>query len=572
MSLMGALEVGKSSLAAQQAALQVTGNNIANAGTAGYTRQTVDMTPAGVEQVGTNQYVGTGVNIGTIDRQTDAALEESLRQATSSQTSAQTLSNSLNQLEGTFGALNSNDLASRLSTFFNNFSTLANNPQDSGQRSIVIQGGVSLASYMQSLRTSVVGQLSTADAQISTLASQANTLTQSIATLNTQISTAEAGGGDASSLRDQRDQSLTQLASLINIRVVPQTDGSINVLVGNTPVIQGGMNRGISTKSGSDPTGQFPSTQLTFADNGDNMQVTGGQIGALIDARDNYHSPAVTAIDTIASSLINTVNSIHSQGQGLAGFSSVTGATQISDANAALNTTTIGLPSTPVNGTFNLNLTDATTGQVTTKQISVNLSGTGAPTTLASLAAAITAAGGGSVSATVTAAGQLAVTSSSSNTTFSFSDDSSGALAALGVNTFFTGSNASNISVNQTLQSDSDYLATGRDNIAGSNRNAQAIATAGGAVSAALGGKSITDYYSGYIGNLAVLSKNAADDATAQTTIQSTISAQREAISGVDMNEEAINLTKYQQAFNGSAHYIATVQAMMTALLAMIAA
>jgi flagellar hook-associated protein 1 FlgK len=570
VSLFGALQVGKSALTASQAGIQVTGNNIANAGTEGYVRQTARMSPAGSEVVGTGQRVGTGVMLQSIDRQVNESIQESLRQATSGQSGADTLNSALAQLEGTFGALNDNDLSARLDSFFNNFSTLANNPQDAGQRSVVIQGGVSLASYVQNLRTQITSQRTDLDSQIGILANQAQTLTQNIARLNGEIVSAEANGSTAGALRDQRDSSLSQLAELMDIRVVNQVDGSINVLIGSTPLVQAGTTRGVSTAQGVDPTGQYAVTNITFGDNGDPMNITGGKMGALINARDNYVTPAITTVDNLAAAIITTVNTVHSQGQGLEGYSTLTGSTQVSNATASLSSSTIGLPSIPVNGTFNFNMKDATTGLITTRQITVNLSGNGTQTTITNLAAAINAAAGGNVSATVTSTGQLSIASTSPNTTFTFSDDSSGILASLGVNTFFSGKNATNIAVNPALLANAQLLATGRDNIAGSNRNAQAIATAGGSISAALNNQSIKDYYANFIGDLAVQSKNAMDEAATTKTIHDTIFAQQQAISGVDMNEEAINLTKYQQAFNGSARYISVVNDMMNTVMGLV--
>ena len=570
MSLLGALQVGKSSLVAQQAAIQVTGNNIANAGTAGYTRETVNMAPAGTEQIGMGNAIGTGVNIASVDQQVNAALEESLRGATSDQSGAQALNTSVSQLESTFGALNDNDLSARLTTFFNSFSTLANNPQDAGQRSVVIQNGVSLSSYITDLRSKISTQRQTTETQIQTLSGQANNLVQTIADYNGQIQSAEAGGGTASALRDQRNTALSQLSQLMDIRVVPQSNGQINVLTGSTPLIQGTTARTLTSKQTTDPTGKFVSTALVFGDTGDPVSVNSGQIGALMNARDNYITPALTTLDTVANSLIGTVNSIHSQGQGLTGFSSVTGTTQVTNPAVALNTAGNGVAYLPANGTFNLNLKDAS-GNITTQQIQVNLSGNGTQTTLASLAASINAAAGGQVTATVSPAGQLTLASTSTNTSFTVSNDTSGVLASLGINTFFTGKDASTIAVNQTVVGAPDLLATGRDNIAGSNRNAQAIALAGGAASTTLGGQSLQDFYTQYIGNLASQSKTASDNSTSQQAIYTTISAQREAISGVDMNEESVNLMKYQQGFQGSARYINVVNQMMQTLLTMIA-
>jgi flagellar hook-associated protein 1 FlgK len=571
VSLLGALHTGGSSLAAQQAALQVTGNNISNAGTAGYSRQVVDLASTGPADIGNGQYTGNGVGVQSIERQVDAALNESVRGATSDQSSAQTSNSVLSQLETTFGALNDNDLASRMTDFFNSFSTLANNPSDAGQRAVVIQNGSTLASYLQQLRSQVSTIGANLDSQVTSNAQQANSLVNQIASLNKQIaSTGTAGIGATNALLDQRDQDLSQLAGLMDIKVIDQGGGNLNVLVGGMPVVEGTVSRGVQVGTTTDANGNLVQ-QLQFADNGDNMNVSGGTLGALLTAQSQDVTPALNEIDSIAAGLIQAVNQIHTQGQGSAGFTSVTGTTQVTDPTAALNapTATTGITFPPTNGTFNLYITDSS-GQTTTQQITVNLSGQGTQTTLNSLAAGITAAGGGTVSATVDSSGHLQVSSSDPNVTFGFGDDTSGALASLGVNTFFSGKNASDIAVNSVLTNNPDYLATGRDNVAGSNRNAQALALAGSAAVASLGGKSVQDSYAAYTADLATKTQTASDSVTATTSIYQSLYAQQQSISGVSLDEEAINLTQYQRAFEGSARFINVVNQMMETVMTLI--
>ncbi len=570
MSLFGALSLGGSSLAAQQAGLQVTGNNIANAGTPGYTREVANLIPGASQQVAPGQYQGTGVDVSSIQRQADEALNESLRSATTNQSGSQTLNILLGQVQTTFGALNDNDISARMTNFFNSFSGLANDPTNSAQQAVVVQNGSSLADYLQSLRGQLSTIATTAQAQIGTLVSQANTLAQSIAGLNQQISESGASGSN-NGLMDKRDQDLTQLSQIMNIRTFAQSNGVVDVLVGSMPLVQGNTSSGVSSVTTADPTGTFDTTQVTFG-NGNGINVTGGQLGSLINAQTSYLNPAVQAVDSIASGLISAVNAIHTQGQPSSGFSNVTSATQVTDPTAALNAgqAANGITFAPTNGTFNLYLTNAATGQTTTQQIGVNLSGQGTQTSLNSLAASITAAGGGTVTATVNTNGTLSIASSDSNVTFGFGEDSSGVLAGLGINTFFTGTDATNIGVNSVLTNDPSMLATGRGNIPGSNTNAQALSIAGSAGVSPLGGMSLTDFYSDYITGLATQAQNVSDDATAQTTIQQSLQAQQQSISGVSMDEEAVNLTKYQRAYEGSAQFINVVNQLMQTLLTMV--
>jgi flagellar hook-associated protein 1 FlgK len=546
----------------------VTGNNIANAGTEGYSRQVARLAPIGDTMSASGKYVGTGVGVTSIQRQVSGALNEGLRDASSEQSAADTLNAQLTQLQSTFGALNDSDISSQLTSFFNSFSTLANNPANPGQRAVVIQSGESLAENLKLLRSQVTTMRQNTQAQISTVVKTADSLAQQIATLNGQI--AAAGPQQSNALMDQRDIALSQLAEIMDIRVIDQGGGNLNVLAGSVPLVTGNVSRGITTKQVQDPTGTYDSTQVVFGDNGDEMTISGGQLGGLINARDNYITPAVATIDQLAGGLINAVNTIHSQGQGLAGFSTVIGTTQVLDPTAALNAANTGIAFPPANGSFNLYMKDAVSGQITTKQINVNLSGQGTQTTLAGLAAAITAAGGGTVTGTVSPAGKLVIASSNSNVTFGFGEDTSGTLAALGVNTFFSGSNALNISINQGLKDNPDYLATGRGNNAGSNQNAQALALAGAAAVSQLGGQGITDFYTAYIGDLASQAKTASDNASAQRAIHDTLFSQQQAISGVSMDEEAINLTQFQRAFEGSARFISVVDEMMQTVLGLV--
>jgi flagellar hook-associated protein 1 len=571
MSLLSALSLGGSSLAAQQTGLQVTGNNIANAGTDGYTRETVRLTPGGPQAVGNGQFLGTGVTVDTIQRQANEAINESLRNATSDQTGAQTLDSLLGQIEDTFGALNDNDLSARLTDFFNSFSTLATNPGNDAQRSVVVQNGASLADYLQSLRGRLTTIRTTAQTQAQALVTQANGLAAQIADLNGQIASVEAGQGQANTLRDQRDVALSQLAQILDIKVVDQGTGGMSVLVGSMPLVDGNRSRGVTATQMTDAATGFSNLQIGFADNGDKMAVTGGKLGALLNGRDDYLTPAVQTVDALAAGLINAVNTIHTQGQGQTGFSTVTGTTTVIDPAATLNAGAgaTGIAFAPKNGTFNLYITDATTGTTTTRQIAVNLAGTGTQTSLAGLAAAITAAGG-AVTGSINGAGKLVISSSDSNVTFGFGEDTSGVLAALGINTFFAGSDATNIAVNAVVLNDPSKLATGRGNVPGSNGNAQALALAGSAAVSALGGKSLTSYYANYIGALSAQARNASDNVTAQDAIHDTLLAQQQAISGVSLDEEAINLTKYQRAFQGTARFITVVDELMQTVLALV--
>src|SRR3954462_5368307 len=132
MSLLGALQAGKSALAVQQAALQVTGNNIANAGNADYTRQIATMAPALDQKIQAGMFIGTGVDLTGIKRQIDEALNARLRGSVSDNEAADTTQQWLGRGGARFNELGDQDLSTQMSTFFNSWSNLANKPQDVG--------------------------------------------------------------------------------------------------------------------------------------------------------------------------------------------------------------------------------------------------------------------------------------------------------------------------------------------------------------------------------------------------------------------------------------------------------
>src|SRR4051812_43368202 len=238
MSLLGALNAGQTALTVQQAALQVTGNNIANAGNPDYSREVVSLAPSPGQQIQPGVFIGNGVDLTAIQRQVDDALLSRLRQSMSDSSQADTNQQWLGQVESVFNALSGQDLSSQMSQFFNDWSTLAGKPTDIGQRQLVLQDGANLAGYFQNLKTQLGGLQGSIDDQLKGQAGAANNLAQKIADINSQIAVTEGGSsGQANGLRDQRDAMLKQLSGLMNITTKEQPSGVVNVYVGSEMLV-----------------------------------------------------------------------------------------------------------------------------------------------------------------------------------------------------------------------------------------------------------------------------------------------------------------------------------------------
>jgi flagellar hook-associated protein 1 len=566
MSLYGILNIGGSALAVQQAALQVTGNNLANAADPNYAEETVDESP-GIDVPGgpNGQLLGSGVSIDAIQRQVNLALQDRVNGATSDQASANALQNWAGQIQSTFNALSGTaSLSSQISTFFANWSTLASNPSETGLRANMVQNGQSLAGSINDLSGNLATISTNLQQTISQDVQQVNQLTGQIANLNGQIVAAQgASSSQANSLLDQRDADLSQLSSLVSVQTNTQPNGSVNVFLGNQPLVTDTtaqtLNSGIISNNGN------LDSQVTFA-SGAGATITSGEIGGLFQSQQLIDS-TTEAVNTVAGNLISAVNNIYSSGQGLEGYTTTTGTNSVLDPTQALSSPASGLNFPVTTGSFTLTQSNSSAGTGATQTtIFINQN-----TTLNSLAANLNTISG--IQATINN-GQLTIQSTNPDQQFTFSNDTSGALSALGINTYFTGTNAADIGVNSEVASNNSLLATAStdtDNDAGAGGangdTANAIAALLTAPQASLNGSSIGGAYDSLVENIGSAAANASGNYTTATTVQQSLSAQEESLSGVSTDQEALNMIVEQRSYQGAAEFISTINTMLQTLM-----
>ncbi|MEE9211188.1 MAG: flagellar hook-associated protein FlgK [Phycisphaeraceae bacterium] len=569
MGLSGALQIGRMGLLASQAAIEVAGNNLANIATRGYHRQEVTLVPARSQAIGPGVFVGRGVLVQQIVRQIDDALEGRLRTSISDQSQSLAQRGVLSQIEAIYNEFSGVDLSTRLGAFFNAWSELANNPQDNSLRSLVIQEGATLASFIQTLRSDLVNVRTQVDRSIDAATAAADNLLTQIEGINLQIVNAEGGtGSGAHGLRDQRDTLLAELAQFIDISTVEQPSGVVDVFVGSTPIILNGRSRGLEVRRQT-VDGQLQ-TDVVVSDDGTVVNGSSGQIGALVSSREQDINQAIQFLDDYANQLIFQVNRLHSQGQGLQGHSTVTATSRVLDTTVALNDPDAGLDFVPTHGSFRISVTQQSTGHRVTSTISVDLDGINpaGDTTLVSLAAAIDALA--DINATITADGRLQITGAGSDFEVSFSDDTSGVLAALGINTFFTGSTAFDMGVNDVILAAPVKLAAALEHLSGDNRTALALAALRDESIESLGGLSLTEMWHRHVQDYAVRLSQAQQHLEADSVVRESLQAQQQQVSGVNADEEAIDLLGFQRAYQGSARFIAVVDEMLQTLLALL--
>ncbi|HVX57540.1 MAG TPA: flagellar hook-associated protein FlgK [Candidatus Saccharimonadales bacterium] len=562
MGLSAALSIAGSSLDVFTAGMQVAGQNIANANTPGYIREQLNVA-ASVPYVKGGIVLGTGVTAQGVKQDIDKYLQLQIYAAQGDYQGANAASSTYQSLQSMLNSLGSGSLSDSLGSFINTLNTVANQPELQSSSQLAVAQGQQLVQAITTVRGQVDTMRTAQNTQVTNLVAQANSLIDQINKLNPQIVSAEAAGlnlNDAGGLRDQRYQALTQLAQLIPIKVDELPTGEDQVTMGSDFLVQGDQVRHLETYNVVDRGVQVNKVRVQTT----NTVLTGtqGQINGVMNGRDQVLGGFVDQLDQYTGNIINQFNQIFASGQGAAGFTSVTSTNAVTDPTASLNTA--GLPFTPTNGSFKVNVTNIATGATTTTTIPVDLDGIGSDTTLNSLAASLNAAG--NITATVTPDGHLSL-SAASGYQLKFSSDTSGALADLGINTFFTGSNSGNIGVNQTVVNNPSLFATGQGGGASDGSNALALAQFADQPSTALGGSSINTFYNTTITKLGQNAASQSALASGSNGYLTTLTNQQQQTSGVSLDEEAINVMTYQHAYQATARYITTVDQMLNALM-----
>ena len=578
MSLTGAMHIGSSALTASQLAIQVAGNNLANAATPGYSRQLAYLSPLRGDHSQPGLSVGQGVRVSDVRRQVDSALQSRLWVGVSNEAATAQAHDVLAQVESALNELSDSDLSSALSDFFNTWSERANLTKSSAA---VVQQGQQLAQFLQRLRGDLVSQREQVDDQIAAQVTRADAILEEVARLNGAIAEAETTGGVASDLRDQRDALITELSGYLDVSVVEQASGSIDVLVGSTPVVLGGKSRGLmvrrETRDGA------VNLKIAVAQDQRELNVTSGRLGGLLASRGTAVDGTIDTIDTLASQLIFQVNRIHSTGGNRPGLRSTTASlgTGLADRTLALNdpanATLSGLPFQAVSGGFMVRVKNSGTGAETETYIRVDLdgrdatgaAGTGDDTSAEGIRASLDGVSG--ISATFTADGRLRITADSGYE-FALADDTSSALAVLGVNSYFTGTDASDIGVRDDLATNPDQLAVGqvREGQFVANGAAMQMVQLQDRTLAGLGGRSLKDHWGDEVQRLGVATQTAATGADAASLVRQNLDAQRAAVSGVSVDEESINLLTFQRQYQGAARFISVVDQMTQTLLSIV--
>ncbi|NUM53910.1 MAG: flagellar hook-associated protein FlgK [Candidatus Hydrogenedentes bacterium] len=557
-SLFSALDIARSGMAAAQIQLDVTGNNIANVNTPGFSRQRAlleERFPA-LTAVGP---IGRGVDVANIQRIRDAFLDQAYQGQAPNLGSSSVQTQYFNLLEDVFLEPSENGFGSRLDRFFDALNDFANNVESPPVREALI----SEANAMAGSLTGLIGrfdQLRTnANEEVRNLVPEINSLADRIVDLNRQIRLAEGGGANASGLRDQRGVLVDELSRIINISSREDSSGQLHIQIGADVLVDSSGARDIIAfrNPALDPE-RNDLVELRFADNNALVDVTNGEVFGALHIRDTVIPGLDDEIDQIAAALIEQINRIHSQGNGTQNLSgTITSTNNVTGAGTAL--VSAGLPFTVTPGTFDVVVYD-NTGAPTTTTITIT-----ATTTLNDLATALNAVPNFSASVS----GQQISLGANAGFTFSFANDSTNVLPALGINGFFTGRDARSIGVNPDLEANPDWITSSfSDDVLNTGDNEAALQMAALRTALVLdsGTATISDFYQSTVAGLGIDSRAANDSLAVDEQFLLNLEARRQEVSGVNLDEEVTNLLLYQRAYEASARVITVTDRMLDAL------
>jgi flagellar hook-associated protein 1 len=612
------LNTSVSGLLAFQQQLDTTSNNIANASTPGYSRESVNLVSVPGPYIG-GVSIGNGVAVNGVQRIFNQTVASQVVSATSAYNQLNSFSSQAAQIDNLLGST-TNGLSSQLQSLVTALQTVANAPTSSASRQAFISQAQQLVSNLQSDDSSLQNLDLQANTQLTSDASQVTSLAQSIAALNKQIMADTSQSQQApNSLLDQRNQLINQLATLATVTTTQQADGSVNVYIGSgQTLVTGTTAASLSTIANPyDPSEDNLALTTAAGPTDVTQQISGGTLGGTLQFRSQMLDPARNSLGQIAVVLTSAVNAQNEAGLDQSGNpgQAVFSVGGVEVLNNSANTGTAAVTATVGNANAittdnyllkfdgtNWSLSDAASGA------SVAMTGNGSsasPFTADGMSIVVgagaqagdsyqiepTRAAAAGLSVLLTDPGQLAaaaplLTSATTGNTGSGSIDqgsvpNSAAWVRGNYTLSFTSPNAwqvtnaagtvvgngaytagAPIAFNGIQVTVSGVPASGDsfsidDNASGSGDNRNAAAMAGLLDQSLIGGTtSINAAVNQLVTNIGIQTSQAQSGTTAQQAVLTDATNAQQSVSGVNLDEEAANLVQYQQAYQAAAEVI----------------
>jgi len=556
-----AFSIGTSALFSLQQAIKTTGQNIANVNTEGYSRQFVDFSARRPEGQG-GFYLGTGVEITAVRRAYDQFLTQDFQSRTSSAAYYSSLAETSGRIDELF-ADPTTGIGPALNDFFASMEAVANSPTTLPERQVMISQAETLAQRFQYFDGRLSEFQTELNVKIQTAASDVNQYAQVIAELNDQIALqdAQTGGNPSGDLLDQRDLAIARLSELVQTSTQVQDDGSVNVFIGKGQPLVIGSNAGLLKAV---PDDLIPNRLSLFVETGGQQGVeitsflNGGEIGAALAASDDVIDKVRRDIGVLAAGLTVQFNQVHREGIALDGastginfFASAAGVPNDPSQTSGTGTATISaIIDDPLDPTDDDNITQLTGDSYRLDYSAGNLRVTNLTANTPPQDIIIPAA---------TTDFKLlidGVTLTIDDTT-NLADGDIFLLAP-------TASAAGNFGV--AITDPNDVAAAQALDSPGDNRNIQALIELQDEATL-VGEATFADFYTNTTSSIAVQTRRANSLAETEASLLASATARKENVSGVNLEEEAANLIRFQQAFQAAAQVITVSRDIFDTLL-----
>jgi len=319
-STFAGIELGKRGLITHQAALHVTGHNVANTDTEGYSRQQVTLEVfdplyiPGLTRELTPGQIGQGVQIEKILRARDMLLEDRILSEGNTLAYWKSLNDWIYQVELVHNEPTDRSIMNVLDKFWASWQELANNPEEIGARQAVREYGNALSYHIQSNFGALKAIRDNIEETVQVRVEEINTLAKQIAHLNGEILRSEASGDNPNDLWDKRDLLVEKLSEYVDIHIGRSDKDEFFVYIGGKHLVQGKHFEKLVLRRNPENEGY---SDVLWKDDSDNLKLRSGELKALLDARDNELRQQIDALDTFTINLVDLVNGIHRKGFGL---------------------------------------------------------------------------------------------------------------------------------------------------------------------------------------------------------------------------------------------------------------
>ncbi|WP_336315527.1 flagellar hook-associated protein FlgK [Stutzerimonas stutzeri] len=313
------LSIGLSGLAASKTQLSITGHNITNVNTPGYSRQDATQATRSPQFSGAG-YIGSGTTLVDVRRTYSEFLTSQLRSSTSLSADVEAYKSQINQLDSLLAGTTTG-ITPSLQKFFSALQTAAEDPANIPARQLVLAEAEGLARRFNTVYDRLSEQNNFTNKQMSAVTDQVNRLAGSIGSLNEAIAIAAANGKQPNDLLDARDEAVRQLSGYIGVTVVPQDDSSFNVFIGSgQPLVVGSKVARLEVVPGQgDPNRHEVQFISGGSRQGITSQITGGELGGLIRYREEVLDSTMNSLGRLALSVSDQVNAQLGQGLDLKG-------------------------------------------------------------------------------------------------------------------------------------------------------------------------------------------------------------------------------------------------------------